>query len=94
MNTVTMTGTNPGCDIECDRPAAYDAPTVYGGSWAYLCETHYNSHGAVNKSIGSNVIWVDETVTIAGPGTVESTHTAIPVVDVTPPDGFTDTEWE
>jgi hypothetical protein len=48
MKTIKRPG-DPKCDL-CKRnghtkDAEYDSPT-HGGPWAYLCEDHFQTHGA------------------------------------------------
>ena len=63
VKKIELPGDTPSCQLECDNPAEYDMPTVYG-PWAYLCEEHYQSHTPSGAgAIGTHITWVGEEVT-------------------------------
>ena len=63
VKKIELYGDTPTCQLECDNPAEYDMPTVYG-PWAYLCEEHYQSHTPSGAgAIGTHITWVGEEVT-------------------------------
>ena len=66
VKKITLYGDTPtgqlggGVLPECDNPAEYDMPTVYG-PWAYLCEEHYQSHTPSGAgAIGTHITWVGD----------------------------------
>jgi len=52
----------PKCDFCRDRPAKYDAPTIHGGCWAYMCEPCSNIHSSdeIVKLAGTEFIEKEE----------------------------------
>ena len=60
VKEIELPGDTPDCQLDCDNPAEYDMPTIYG-PWAYVCEKHYQSHTPAGAgAIGTRITWVVE----------------------------------
>ena len=58
VKEIELPGDTPDCQLDCDNPAKYDMPTIYG-PWAYICEKHYQSHTPTGAgAIGTRITWV------------------------------------
>lgn len=46
MKTIEMDNL-PKCNF-CSKEAKYDVPTRVGGSWAYMCQEHFDTHASLD----------------------------------------------